>query len=350
MRILYGIQGTGNGHTTRARAMAKAFKKYNVDVDYLFSGRDPELYFDMEEFGQYQTRTGLTFVTCNGKVNSWQTLRQAKVGQFFKDVKNLNLTDYDLVLNDFEPITAWAARRQKVPVIAMSHQAAFLSPKVPIIGSNFLTRTMIRQFAPADVYLGVHWQDLASNIIPPFICTDQEKSAHMAISNKVLVYLPFEALSEVVNLLNEFPHFEFYCYHPDADNTSLAHIHLRKPSRNSFLADLSSSIGVIANAGFELSSEALWFGKKLLLKPLEGQFEQSSNALMLSEMGLASVMQYLDADALAYWLATPEIAQVNFPSDPKPLIDWLHAKQWHDTTALNRQLWQGIYINHKAST
>ena len=98
MRILYGIQGTGNGHTTRARAMAKAFKKYNVDVDYLFSGRDPELYFDMEEFGQYQTRTGLTFVTCNGKVNSWQTLRQAKVGQFFKDVKKFMHNETKLVL------------------------------------------------------------------------------------------------------------------------------------------------------------------------------------------------------------------------------------------------------------
>ncbi|ATC93371.1 MJ1255/VC2487 family glycosyltransferase [Pseudoalteromonas tunicata] len=344
MKILYGIQGTGNGHTTRARVMAKAFKKYDIEVDYLFSGREPEQYFDMEEFGQYRTRTGLTFVTHNGKVNSWQTLRQAKVGQFIKDVKSLDLTGYDLVFNDFEPISAWAAKRQRIPVIGMSHQAAFLSPKVPIIGSNILTRSMIRKFAPADVYLGVHWQSFASNIIPPFICTEQQKSTDLAISNKVLVYLPFEALNKVIELLKGFPHFEFYCYHPDAKDESLTHIHLRKPSRNLFLADLASSVGVIANAGFELSSEALWFGKKLLLKPLEGQFEQSSNAFMLSNLGLAKVMQYLDADALGDWLSVPEIAQVNFPSDPKPLIDWLQAKQWHDTTALNQQLWQGINL------
>ena len=39
MKILYGIQGTGNGHITRARVMASCFKKLNVEVDYVFSGR-----------------------------------------------------------------------------------------------------------------------------------------------------------------------------------------------------------------------------------------------------------------------------------------------------------------------
>ncbi len=42
MKILYGAQATGNGHVTRARAMAPTFNKAGLDVDYLFSGRDPE--------------------------------------------------------------------------------------------------------------------------------------------------------------------------------------------------------------------------------------------------------------------------------------------------------------------
>ncbi|MEZ9793074.1 glycosyltransferase family protein, partial [Vibrio splendidus] len=40
MKILYGVQGTGNGHIARARAMAVAFRQQNIDVDFLFSGRD----------------------------------------------------------------------------------------------------------------------------------------------------------------------------------------------------------------------------------------------------------------------------------------------------------------------
>lgn len=69
MKILYGVQGTGNGHIARARAMAIAFKQKNVDVDFLFSGREPGKYFSMECFDDYQTRSGLTFVSENGKVS-----------------------------------------------------------------------------------------------------------------------------------------------------------------------------------------------------------------------------------------------------------------------------------------
>lgn len=67
MKILYGVQGTGNGHIARARAMANALKAKNVDVDFLFSGREGDKYFSMEAFGDYQTRHGLTFSVNRGR-------------------------------------------------------------------------------------------------------------------------------------------------------------------------------------------------------------------------------------------------------------------------------------------
>jgi len=36
MKILYGVQGTGNGHLTRARVMAKACKEKGIEVDWIF--------------------------------------------------------------------------------------------------------------------------------------------------------------------------------------------------------------------------------------------------------------------------------------------------------------------------
>ncbi len=48
MRILYGVQGTGNGHLSRARVVAKALAKHYIQVDYFFSGRQPEQFFDMQ--------------------------------------------------------------------------------------------------------------------------------------------------------------------------------------------------------------------------------------------------------------------------------------------------------------
>ena len=39
MKLFYGVQGTGNGHITRAREMAKALAEAGVEVTYMFSGR-----------------------------------------------------------------------------------------------------------------------------------------------------------------------------------------------------------------------------------------------------------------------------------------------------------------------
>lgn len=76
MRILYGVQGTGNGHLSRARVMAKALIEHNIQVDFLFSGRKPEHFFDMECFGEYRVQAGMTFATHSGRVNVPQTVRQ----------------------------------------------------------------------------------------------------------------------------------------------------------------------------------------------------------------------------------------------------------------------------------
>ena len=197
MRILYGIQGTGNGHITRARVMATTFKALGVDVDYVFSGRKEQDYFDMADFADFRTFRGLSFTSKSGQVDSLRTLKNARPLQLIKDIKSLDLRHYDLVFNDFEPITAWAAKQQGIPVIGMSHQAAFLSDKVPMFGRAFFRRALIRNYAPANVYLGVHWQPYAENIIPPFIASHHHDNPVM-VENKVLVYLPFENLDSVV--------------------------------------------------------------------------------------------------------------------------------------------------------
>ena len=343
MKILYGIQGTGNGHITRARVMANCFKKLAIDVDYVFSGRGEQDYFDMQEFAQYRHFRGLSFNTKNGQVNSLQTLKNARIGKLITDIKSLNVKQYDFVLNDFEPISAWAAKRAGVPVVGISHQAAFLSGSVPMFRNGALRKSFIKYYAPANIYLGVHWQPFANNIIPPFIANHEHENP-VAVLNKVLVYLPFENLKSIVDYLKDFPEKEFYCYHPHAKNHSIRHIHLRSPSRTGFLNDLSNTSGVIGNAGFELASEALKLGKKLLLKPLSGQFEQAANAQTLLAMGVAHVMNYLNPQALDDWNSAPQNKKINYPSDPVPLIDWLIKKQWNNTQSLHQNLWSNVNL------
>ncbi|AQP99489.1 glycosyltransferase [Pseudoalteromonas aliena] len=344
MKILYGIQGTGNGHITRARVMASCFKQHGIDVDYIFSGRATKDYFDMQEFGHYKSFRGLSFNTKNGQIKSLQTVKNARICELVSDIKSLDIKQYDFILNDFEPITAWAAKRAGVPVVGISHQAAFLSDSVPMFSRGILRKSLIKYYAPANTYLGVHWQPFADNIIPPFIANHQHGNP-VAVMNKVLVYLPFENLNSIIDYLKDFPEKEFYCYHPHASNQSMGHIHLRAPSRVSFLNDLANTSGVIGNAGFELASEALKLGKKLLLKPLDGQFEQGANAQTLLSMRMAHVMNYLNPQALDDWNSAPQNKRINYPSDPTPLINWLVNKQWCSTQSLHKGLWGSVNVS-----
>ena len=140
MKILYGVQGTGNGHIARARAMAVAFRQQNIDVDFLFSGREASKYFSMEEFGNYQVRNGLTFYSEQGQVKYGKTFIKNNIWRFLNEVKQIDLTPYDLVLNDFEPVTAWAAKGRAflVSVSATKMPFAMMCLKRVEIGLSIL--------------------------------------------------------------------------------------------------------------------------------------------------------------------------------------------------------------------
>ncbi len=342
MRILYGVQGTGNGHLTRARVMAKALKAEHVKVDFFFSGRDVGHYFDMQCFGQYRTQVGLTFATQNGGVNIAKTARQNSLMRLYKDVRELDLSGYDLVLNDFEPVSAWAAKVQGIPSIGVSHQAA-LQHDVPKVGNGWFNQMLLNYFAPVDVALGCHWHHFNCPILPPLIeLNDEPVSYH---HHDILVYLPFESADAINRLLHSFDGYRFHVFHAAQRPINCSrNIHWSGFSRDKFKAILACCGGVIAGAGFELASEALYLGKKLLVKPLHGQFEQLSNVAALELLGAADCMMGLDTYTVKRWLKMPSQKPIIYPQVAEMLVTWLKQGQWHTADKLCEQLWQQVEL------
>jgi len=336
MRILYGVQGTGNGHITRARSMARAFAATDIRVDYLFSGRPADKFFSMEVFGDYQYRRGLTLSWHDGRLDHLQTLLNNNVLKLIHDVRKLDLAPYDLVITDFEPVTAWAARLRQAPCLGISHQYSF-KYKVPIAGKNLASFLLMKYFAPADRCLGFHWHHFDSPILPPLI----ERPVHeLSIDRqKILVYFPFESLDAIVAWLRPVATHEYYIYHEIEQAVDDGHLHLRPFDRDSFNADLANCGGVIANAGFGLSSEAIECGKKLLIKPMHGQMEQLSNAAALKELGLAMTIQEFDRDVLMQWLCQDNPQPRRYPCVATALVDWIGGEFQQDPMELARSLW-----------
>ncbi|MGS0682738.1 MJ1255/VC2487 family glycosyltransferase [Shewanella sp. 125m-7] len=342
MRILYGVQGTGNGHLSRARVMAKALQRQGVDVDFFFSGRSAEQFFDMQCFGQYQLQAGLTFATANGRVSVAKTAKHNAWFGFIKDVKNLDLSGYDLVLNDFEPVSAWAAKNQGIPSIGISHQAALNYP-VPKIGDSWFNEVMLSYFAPVDIALGCHWHHFGFPILPPFVEVDK---VELQLAHQIVVYLPFESPDEIAKFLTPFSDYTFWVYHAgEAPHCVPGHVKWHGFDRSGFKAAMASCGGVIGNAGFELASEALTLGKKLLIKPLLGQFEQLSNVAALELLGAAECMKtHLDPDALRRWLKAPMPEAIQYPEVGDALVTWLLQGNWSQPEALCQSLWENVSL------
>ncbi|MEL7451675.1 MAG: MJ1255/VC2487 family glycosyltransferase, partial [Pseudomonadota bacterium] len=282
-KLFYGVQATGQGHISRARAMANALLEHDVEVTWLFSGRPREALFDMAMFGDYEHRQGLTFATRGGRIRYLQTAAINAPLRFLRDVRELDLTSFDLVVCDFEPVTAWAARRAGRPTIGIGHQYAF-GPGTPVAGANWLSTTIMRNFAPVTTPLGLHWHDFAPTVLPPILDLPDMPCRH---DGAVLVYLPFEDQDKVTELLHRFQGIQFVQYSPELVDAQSSNVALRKASFDKFKVDLAASSGVICNAGFELISECLQWRKPVLAKPLHGQMEQLSNAQALDELGLS---------------------------------------------------------------
>lgn len=339
MKILYGVQGTGNGHLTRARAMAPALARQGVGVDWIFSGRDKSDFFDMQDFGDYRCCKGLTLQVHKGKVSIAKTVLTSNLVQLRQDIRALNVRDYDLVVTDFEPVSAWAARLAGVPSVGISHQNAFHYP-IPKRANNPLIQQLMRYFAPVQQAVGVHWHHFGQPLLPPIV-----EPSHQPVSRvpgKILVYLPFQPLQEIIDLLKPVADCDFYIYHKESDGSSQDRLQFRRFSREGFQQDLHSCEGVISSAGFELPSEALQLGKKLLVEPLAGQMEQQSNALALDKLGLASTSRSLTPQQVLAWLHQPSPAAIHYPDVAAALAAWIASGRAQSLSALSRDLWQQV--------
>ncbi len=337
MKLLYGVQGTGNGHITRARAVVKAMRAAGIEVDVLLSGRDQKLLFGVDDFGAYQWRQGFSFVMDHGRIRPFKTVRELAVKTFWRDIHQLDLTSYDAVLTDFEPVTAWAARRQGVRSIGLGHQYAFRH-RMPTKGINIPSRLTLRHFAPAQTPVGLHWHHFGAPVLPPMI--EPVHNAAHTLPDKVLVYLPFDEIDALCEWLSPFKSQQFYIYCAVAAAVDNENLHLRPFSRDGFKADLSDCRTVITGAGFELPSEALVLGKRLAVRPLHAQFEQESNAYALSLMNRALVFNELDRVGLEALFDMPTPSVISYPDVASAFAQWLLTHRDEALPELARALWQ----------
>jgi uncharacterized protein (TIGR00661 family) len=337
MKILYGIQSLGNGHISRARILVPALRKAGFEIDFVFSGRDNIAFFDMDIFGEHcRFYPGFSIAFSRGKVNDIGTFAKNRHLRFLQDALMLNLDSYDFVLSDFEPVTAWAALVKRKKCYGISNQYAYRYP-IPRYPGFWPSKVLIDHFAPADIEIGLHWHHFNQPLLPPITepCGNENIQ-----QNHILVYMYFEEVSEIVRFLQPFGNFRFSVYASVPAEENHGNVIVKPFSHEGFRSDFRSARGVICNAGFELGSQCLTTSKRLMVKPLKGQVEQLTNALVLQQLGRATVIDRFDPAILGQWLEGPQHTPVCYPDVATPLALWLADHRKENLSDLSQRLWK----------
>lgn len=338
MKILYAIQGTGNGHLSRANDVVPILQKKG-HLDILVSGLKTERVFPFEV--KYRMKgLGFTFGK-RGGIDMWDTFKNAEVRQFWKETRALPVGEYDLVVNDFEPVSAWAARYKNVPCISLSHQAAVLNKYAPKPKKRDpLGKGILKRYAPVDAKYGFHFARYDGQIFTPVI---RQEIREQAVSNAghYTVYLPAYGEKKLIQKLSQFPQTRWEVFSKGAKAPAQYKNVLIKPVNNdSFVKSMASSEGVLCGAGFETPAEALFLGKKLLAIPMKGQYEQKCNAAALKALGVP-ILKNLKSKKLALiqnWLDSEKRISVNYPDETEAIIDQVLHKAYEIKVQLERSL------------
>ena len=320
MKLLYAIQGTGNGHLARAMEFAP-YLMAHAEVDFLISGRSAELQFPFEFNYNYH---GLFFYFGkNGGVNYKDSLLSLKPWRFVKDMKRCPVNKYDVVVNDFEPVSAWSCYFKKTKCIAVSHQASFYSDLVPRPAfRNRLFELGMKHFAPFDHCVGTHYQRYDDDIFLPII-RKELLEAKATVGEKVVVYLPAYGDETLIDHFTKIPDQKWQIYSKKTSSAySKANVDVFPVDRAQYSRSLLEAKAVVIGSGFQGTSEALYLKKKILTIPMFDQYEQLCNAAALKKMGVNVVYRIDDSfsQVLLEWLQSENRCSYSFEPQPELMV------------------------------
>ncbi len=343
MKILYAIQGTGNGHLSRARDIIPILQK-KCEVDILVSGIQADVSLPYPVKYAFK---GLSFIFGKkGGIDLMATYKKSNLKQLFKEINSLPVEEYDLVINDFEPVSAWACKMKHKACIGLSHQSAVINKKSPKPKkTDPIGKAVLNNYAPVTDTYGFHFDKFDTNIFTPVI-RDQIRNAISETKQYYTVYLPAYSDERIIKVLSTLKNvqWEVFSKHSTKEYQE-KNIHIRPINNDDFIERLVNCKGILCGAGFETPAEALYLKKKLLVIPMKGQYEQQCNAAALKKMGVPVIksLKQKHIATIQTWLDADQFIPVDYPDDTEKIINMVLKK--HGSAELNKKavLGESIY-------
>jgi uncharacterized protein (TIGR00661 family) len=313
-KILYGVSGEGSGHSSRARVIANHLIASGHEVKLVSYDRG---YRNLKDDFDVLEVVGLSIISEDNQVSKRKTFSAnlAKIPQGASSLKKSRhlFKDFrpDCVISDYEPFTAHLASHYGLPLITLDNQHRLRYTKIDcpnkLKKDFFLAEMVTRAIAPrpwVSLVTSFHSGEVKNDrtIVFPPILRESILNLTPTQGRHILIYAT-SGFDSLLNVLSEFEDESFVVYGYNKTETQ-ANIQFKPFSSDGFANDLSSTKAVIATAGFTLLTESLHLGKPYLALPMQGQFEQHLNAIMLERQGVGCYCDVPNVETIATFLAT----------------------------------------------
>ena len=309
--ILYGVNGEGAGHSTRAKEVLTHLvaQGHNLHVASFDRGLQ-----NLKDGFNVTEIYGFRFAYVNNRVRYKRTIAKnlLTVPHAAKSLSRLNELieeqKINLVITDFEPLTCHVGHKQRLPVISIDNQHCLTNAEVSYpkqyqrdaAAAKLVTKLMTPR---ANAYLVISFfkapiRQRNTFLFPPLL-RQQILEARPSEGDHVLVYVtsPAPALAKLLGSVR----CRFIAYGFEREGSD-GNITFKKPSLDGFFSDLVSARAIIANSGFSLVTEALHLGKPYLAVPVSHQFEQIFNAYWLEKSGYGAYWEELSKESVESFL------------------------------------------------
>ena len=293
-RIAYGVHGTGHGHAMRAITVARHYSEH-------------EFVFITHADGAVILGSEFRVIECPNPVTPVRSHRVHIPVLLSENLKVLGRTSSltkkaagiiegfqpDAVLSDYEFFSPRACRILGIPCLSLDHQHIVTEcvhsiprRQLPSYVSTYLSIKYL--FSKASDYIVTSFfhpplkKNAEAMLVPPLL-RDLVFEMTPHLGEHVLAYHGYSTSNHFYDFLKNIKR-PVMVYGADI-NSKDGNLIFKKKSEQGFLEDLASCSYVVCSGGNTLISEALFYGKPLILFPIKNAFEQFLNCHYVEKLG-----------------------------------------------------------------
>ena len=305
MRVVYGVQSVGRGHLARFLALKPLFDRDGHEMLVILSGHHdpPPVVRNAIGDSAYEKLVGITMVENGvGGISKRKTVQSFAAGlpDLFSSLHRAHrvISDFepDLIVSDFDVLTASPFVAPHMYKVGIGNQAMLHHPGLTRLSGYRMERMNVNLAirlctGGLDTLLGCHFYPIDEQCLPP-ILRPEVLDTPARNDGHIVVYHSFQGrLDPIVRFARHHKDREIVVYGYDTPPPGTPGNMRFETDTDRFVADLASCAAYVGTAGFQAICEAFYFGKRIVLQPIEGQYEQRWNGAQLAEYGMGQTLE-----------------------------------------------------------